>query len=86
MTRMPERNSRPGRMNQTREPVGFVVFSASLRAGSLNGRLAQLSADAIAANGGEVDLAAMDAFDAPSYEADMEEVEMIITMTRGSDG
>jgi chromate reductase, NAD(P)H dehydrogenase (quinone) len=62
-------------MDQTREPVRFLVFSASLRAGALNSRLAQLAADAIAANGGEVDLAAMDDFDAPSYDADVQEVE-----------
>jgi chromate reductase, NAD(P)H dehydrogenase (quinone) len=62
-------------MNQPREPVRFLVFSASLRADSLNSRLAQLAAGAIAANGGEVDLAAMDDFDAPSYDADMQAVE-----------
>jgi hypothetical protein len=32
-------------MNQRREPVRFLVLSASLRAGSLNGRLAQLAAN-----------------------------------------
>jgi chromate reductase, NAD(P)H dehydrogenase (quinone) len=62
-------------MNQARERVRFLVFSASLRAGSLNGRLAQLAADAIAANGGEVDFAAMNDFDAPSYDADVQVVE-----------
>ena len=62
-------------MNQAREPVRFLVFSASLRAGSLNSRLAGLAADAIAANGGEVDLAAMDDFDARSYDADVQQVE-----------
>jgi len=55
--------------------VRFLVFSASLRAGSLNSRLAGLAADAIAANGGEVDLAAMDDFDAPSYDTDVQQVE-----------
>jgi chromate reductase, NAD(P)H dehydrogenase (quinone) len=62
-------------MNQARETVRFLVFSASLRAGSLNSRLAQLAADAIAANGGEVDVAAMGDFDAPSYDADVQAVE-----------
>jgi chromate reductase, NAD(P)H dehydrogenase (quinone) len=62
-------------MNQAREPVRFLVFSASPLAGSLNGRLAQLAADAIAANGGEVDFAAMNHFDAPSYDADVQVVE-----------
>jgi chromate reductase len=62
-------------MNQAREPVRFLVFSASLRAGSLNSRLAQLAAAEIAANGGDVDLAAMGDFDAPSYDADVQEVD-----------
>ena len=62
-------------MNQAREPVRFLVLSASLRAGSLNSRLAQLAAAAIAANGGDVDLAAMGDFDAPSYDADVQEVD-----------
>ena len=59
-------------MNQLREPVRFLVFSASLRAGSLNTRLAQLAAQTIGANGGEVDLATMAAFAAPSYDADVQ--------------
>src|SRR5450755_391563 len=62
-------------MNQAREPVRFLLFSASLRAGSPNSRLARLAADAIAANGGEVNLAAMDDFDAPSYDPDVQQVE-----------
>ena len=56
-------------------PFGFSCFSAALRAGSLNCRLARLAAEAIAANGGEVDLAAMDDFDARSYDADVQEAE-----------
>src|ERR1700758_2775138 len=59
-------------MNQLREPVRFLVFSASLRAGSLNPRLARLAAETIRANGGEVDLATMAAFAAPSYDADVQ--------------
>jgi len=59
-------------MNQLREPVRFLVFSASLRAGSLNTRLARLAAETIRANGGEVDLATMAAFAAPSYDADVQ--------------
>jgi chromate reductase, NAD(P)H dehydrogenase (quinone) len=62
-------------MHEHREPVRFLVFSTSLRAGSLNNRLAQLAAAAITANGGDVDLAAMGDFDAPSYDADVQEVE-----------
>jgi chromate reductase, NAD(P)H dehydrogenase (quinone) len=53
-----------------REPVRFLVFAASLRAASLNARLAALAADMIRANGGEADLRSMTAFDAPSYDGD----------------
>jgi chromate reductase len=53
-----------------REPVSFLVFSASLRGGSLNTTLAKLAAGAIEKHGGTVDLAAMSAFDSPSYSQD----------------
>ncbi len=52
--------------------VKFLVFAASLRADSLNGRLAQLAAEAVTARGGEVDLATMAEFDSPSFNADLE--------------
>jgi chromate reductase, NAD(P)H dehydrogenase (quinone) len=58
-----------------REPVRFLVFSASLRSGSLNTRLALLAAAAIEANGGQADVAAMRDFDAPSYNADVQDSE-----------
>ena len=57
----------------SREPVRYLVFSASLRARSLNTQLARLAAVTIEANGGEVDLASMREFDAPSYDADVQE-------------
>ena len=38
----------------SREPVRYLVFSASLRADSLNSRLAALAADTISALGGPV--------------------------------
>jgi chromate reductase, NAD(P)H dehydrogenase (quinone) len=56
----------------SREPVRFLVFSASLRSGSLNTRLARLAAEAIEANGGTVDLGSMAEFDCPSYNADVQ--------------
>ena len=59
-------------MNHLREPVRFFVFSASLPAGSRNTRLAQLAAETIRANGGEVDLATMAAFAARCYDADFQ--------------
>ena len=57
---------------RSREPVRYLVFSASLREDSLNTRLARLAALAIEANGGEVDRAEMHDFDAPSYDADLQ--------------
>ena len=54
-----------------REPVRFLVFSASLRADSLNSRLTALAADTIEANGGQVDRASMADFDTPSFDADL---------------
>ncbi|MBV9213906.1 MAG: NAD(P)H-dependent oxidoreductase [Actinobacteria bacterium] len=58
-----------------REPVRFLVFSASLREGSLNTRLAELAATTIEANDGEVDRASMRDFDCPSYNLDVQEGE-----------
>ena len=57
-------------MAKQREPVKCLVFSASLRAGSLNAVLAKMAAGAIEQHGGIVDVAAMSAFDSPSYSQD----------------
>lgn len=56
-----------------REPLRFLVFSASLRADSLNTRLARLAARAIENHGGTADLAAMKEFDCPSYNQEDEQ-------------
>lgn len=56
-----------------RRPVRFLVFAASLRAGSLNDKLARLAADTIDRSGGSVDLATMADFDAPSYDQDAQQ-------------
>jgi chromate reductase len=48
------------------------VFSASLREGSLNTRLAELTSAAIERNGGTVDFGSMAEFDCPSYNADIQ--------------
>jgi NAD(P)H-dependent FMN reductase len=63
----------PGRPGPVapREPVRFLVFSASQRAESLNARLARLAARTIEQHGGTVDLASMAAFDVPSYDQDV---------------
>lgn len=53
-----------------REPVRFLVFSASLRADSLNTRLAGLVVRLMTEHGGTVDAATMAEFDCPSYSQD----------------
>lgn len=53
----------------------MLVFSASLRADSLNTRLAQVAATVIERLGASVDLAPMREFDAPSYNGDAEVVD-----------
>jgi len=58
--------------NGRREPLGFLIFSASLRKDSLNKRLAKLAAGVIEKNGGKVDFAEMSEFDCPSYNQDIE--------------
>jgi chromate reductase len=70
-----DHRTRPQLGNQAREPVRFLVFSASLRRGSLNAQLADLAAAAIEASGGDVDVAAMRDFDAPSYDQDVQRDE-----------
>ena len=59
-------------MSDQREPVKILVFSASLRAESLNTRLARLAANAIERHGATADLGSMRDFDAPSYDGDLE--------------
>lgn len=56
-----------------REPLRLLVFSASLRADSLNTRLARLAASIIEKQGAVVDFADMSAFDSPSYNGDAEQ-------------
>lgn len=58
--------------DKNHRPVNFLVFSASMRAGSLNTKLAKLAADFISRNGGNVDFAEMSEFDCPSYNLDVE--------------
>jgi chromate reductase len=60
---------------QSREPVRFLVFAASLREDSLNGRLARLAAETIEANGGIVDSSTMRDFDSPSYDNAVQDSE-----------
>lgn len=52
--------------------VTVLILAASLRANSLNDRLATLAADAVEAKGGRVDRAHMSDFDCASYDGDDE--------------
>ncbi len=61
--------------NEQREPVRYLVFSASLRTGSLNSQLSQLAANTIQREGGIVDQAHMTDFDVPSYDMDTQNEE-----------
>jgi chromate reductase, NAD(P)H dehydrogenase (quinone) len=53
-------------------PIKVLIFSASLRAGSLNDRLASLAAQVVERDGAHVDRASMADFDCPSYDQDVE--------------
>lgn len=57
-----------------REPVRFLVFSASLRKDSLNEHLVKTAIPVIEKNGGSVDYAHMSEFNCPSYNQDMETI------------
>jgi hypothetical protein len=50
----------------------ILIFGASLRQGSLNGRLAELAAGIVETKGGSVDRATMAEFDCRPYNADVE--------------
>src|SRR4051794_1842541 len=62
-----------GMAAQSRDPVRYLVFSASLRSTSLNTQLAKIAAGAIEKHGGKVDLASMSDFDVPSYDQDTQD-------------
>ena len=57
------------------QEVRYLVFAASLRAGSLNAQLADLAARTIERQGGTVDVASMREFDAPSFDQDVQDGE-----------
>jgi len=50
--------------------VKILLFSASLRAGSLNTKLARIAKRIMSEQGASVDWASMKEFDAPSYDGD----------------
>ena len=59
-------------ISNKREPMSFLVFSASLRNDSLNTKLAKIAALIIEKNGSKVDFANMYEFDCPSFNQDLE--------------
>ena len=58
-------------------PLKVLVFAASLRAESLNRKLAALAARIVSQNGATVDLASINDFDVPSYDGDVERAQGI---------
>ena len=59
-------------MSTPPQTLKVLVFAASLRAESLNHKLAALAARVAESHGATVDLASMRDFDVPSYDADFE--------------
>lgn len=58
-------------------PLKILVFAASLRADSMNRKLAALAARVAERSGATVDLASMRDFDVPSYDGDAETAQGI---------
>jgi len=58
--------------SEKRCSTSYLIFGASLRHGSLNDRLASLTASVVEEKGGTVDRVQMSDFDCPSYDADVE--------------
>ena len=64
-------------MSTPPQTLKVLVFAASLRAESLNHKLAALAARIATNNGATVDLASMRDFDVPSYDGDVETAQGI---------
>ena len=67
MTNMNDKKPKHGR-----EPLDILIFSASLRTESLNGRLVTRAIKVLEENGATVDRASMHEFDCPSFNQDLE--------------
>ena len=61
----------------THPKLNVLVVAASLRAESLNARLAALAADVARASGADVDHASLREFEVPSYDGDVEHADGI---------
>lgn len=64
-------------ISNQQEPVQILVFSGSLRKGSMNTRLAELATEAIVRNGGIARMKSIIEFDCPSYNQDLEKASGI---------
>ena len=65
------------RKDPDRDPLRFLIFSASLRTDSLNTRLARLAVRTVEKRKAIVDFAEMKEFDCPSFNHDIELEKMI---------
>lgn len=63
--------------DKSNEPLRILIFSASLRSGSLNTKLAELAAQVIAKHGGIANLKSMADYDCPSFNQDIEKASGI---------
>ncbi|MEO8087514.1 MAG: NAD(P)H-dependent oxidoreductase [Bacteroidota bacterium] len=70
---MSEKINNNSQRKPKQEPVRLLIFSVSMRAESLNTRLAKLAASLVEKNGGIVDYAAMKDFDCHSFNGDEEQ-------------
>lgn len=64
-----------GPFNKEREPLKILVFAASMKASSINRRLAKLAESVLQKHGVKVDFAEMQEFDCASYNGDVEQNE-----------
>lgn len=64
-------------MTKQQEPLRILIFSGSLRAGSLNTRLAELAAETIVKQGAIADVKSVMEFDCPSFNLDVEKASGI---------
>jgi NAD(P)H-dependent FMN reductase len=65
--------------NHTPQPLRILVFSASLRKGSLNTRLVKLAVQIIEKNSAQVDYADMSEFDCHSFNQDLDHRDSLPT-------
>lgn len=75
MSTSPQSGPTAAHRSAQRPPLRVLLFGASMRAGSLNDRLASQAERIMTARGATVDRAHMRDFDTPSYDADQQAAE-----------